>query len=253
MNVVQKPGSKAKMTLSLDYRIIVIVLLLVIVAMLAVWRPWEAATGKDAQSIKVTGEATVTEVPDEFLFSPYYQFENEDKDAALKDMTEKSDEVVAKLKELGVDDSRIKTNSDGNKYGAYPMEGEDTMTYTLSISVKVGARDLAQKVQDYLITTSPSGTVSPYATFSDAKKKEVESKARDAATKEARAKAEQSAKNLGFTLGKVKSVEDDAGFGEVYPLMRDGAATDSVTSSEFALQPGENDLTYRVTVVYYLR
>ncbi len=54
-----------------------------------------------------------------------------------------------------------------------------------------------------MVTTAPTGQVSPRPNFSDAKRKELESKARDEATKDARAKADQSARNLGFKVGKI--------------------------------------------------
>jgi uncharacterized protein YggE len=110
---------------------------------------------------------------------------------------------------------------------------------------------MAQKVQDYLLTTSPSGTISPYSAFSTEKRKELESQARDEATIDAREKAEQSAENLGFKLGKVKSIEDQSGFGGVIPLDTPATMEDSARSS-LSVQPGENEITYTVRVVYYL-
>lgn len=246
-------GSSRKLSLSFDYRIIVILLVAVIVAMLAMWRPWSTAAGASDRTIEVTGTATVSERPDEFVFYPTYEFDNADKAAALEQMTTKSNEVVAGLKKLGVADKNIKTNSDSWSYPTTKIDGETTTTYTLRLTITAGSDELAQKVQDYLVSTVPSGTISPQATFSEAKLKEVESKGRDEASKDARAKAEQSAKNLGFKVASVKSVSDGSGFGGVYPLMERDAMTDSATSSSLSIQPGENELTYTVTVVYYIR
>jgi uncharacterized protein YggE len=114
---------------------------------------------------------------------------------------------------------------------------------------------LTQKVQDYLISTTPTGTISPQATFSQKKQKELQDRARTEASKDARTKAEQSAKNLGFKLKAVKSVNDASGFGGVYPTLSEKSlAVDSVAPpATYAIQPGENDLTYSVTVTYYIR
>jgi len=263
------PKQKNKFSLTLDYRFVIGLLLVIIVVMLAFWRPWEFRPAENARTVSATGTATLTAVPDEFVFTPSYEFEGEDKDAVLKELTAKSGEVVKKLKELGVADSKIKTNADGYDFPIYGYEGEgdgavtqiapvpprDTQpTYTLRLTVTVNDKTLAQKVQDYLLTTSPTGAVSPQVTFSESKRKELESKARDTATKEARAKAEQSAKNLGFSVGPVKSVNDGTGFGDVYPALMEGSARDTgAPSSKLSLQPGENDLTYSVTVVYYIK
>jgi uncharacterized protein YggE len=252
------PSPKNKVSLSLDLRLVIVVLLLVIAGMAAIWRPWVSKTSGD-RTVAVTGEATIKAEPDEYLFYPSYNFKNTSKEAALAEVTAKSNAVVAQLKKLGIEDSKIKTNSSG--YGDYYSISRDpgsaTTTYTLSLTVTVGTRDLAQKVQDYLVTTSPTGAVSPQPTFSDAKRKELETQARDEATKDARAKAEQSAKNLGFKIGKVKQIQDDAGFGNIGPYFSYGSeslqAGGDNDKRQLTIQPGENDLNYAVKVVYFVR
>jgi uncharacterized protein len=242
--------------LAVDLRIICAVLLLIIAGMLLAWQPWSTQALNDSRVITVTGESKITTEPDEFVFYPSYEFKNADKSAALSELTKKSDEITAKLKTLGVPDSKIKTNTDS--YGSVYKNGTESneYAYNLRFTITLPSRSEAQKIQDYLVTTSPVGTVSPQATFSDAKRKEIENKARDEATRDARAKADQSARNLGFKVGKVKSISD-ASFpgGEIRPMM--GIAADSsareAKSTALAVQPGENDLTYSVTVTYYIR
>lgn len=247
--------SKTTFNLSLDYRFVIGVLLAIIVAMLLLWQPWNPRIDANTRTVDVTGTAKLTAAPDEFVYYPTYDFKNADRSAALSDMSKKSDEIVKKLKELGVADNKIKTNSDGYSYPTYPNSDTSTPTYTLRLTVTVNDKDLAQKVQDYLVTTTPSGAVSPQAQFSDSKRKELENQARDQATKEARTKAEQSAKNLGFRLGAVKSVNDGAGFGGgIVPMMgRDSMSMNAAEPSKLTVQPGENDLNYSVTVTYFLR
>jgi uncharacterized protein YggE len=254
----QTPSSpKKQLTLSLDYRIISIALLVVIVAMLALWRPW--TTTKTDRTVQVTGQATVTAVPDEFVFYPTYEVANADRQTALTALAKKSDEVVAGLRAVGVPENKIKTNSDGYD-SPRPLtdDASSTPTYFLRLTVTANSKDQAQKVQDYIVATSPTGAVSPQAQFSESKRRELESKARDEATKDARAKAEQSAKNLDFRVGAVKSVNDGAGFdggiGISYPAAAQGATElKAVDSSNLAVQPGENELRYTVAVTYFVR
>jgi uncharacterized protein len=244
--------SQNKVQFSLDLRVVIAVLALVILGMFAMWRPWEV---KDAdRTIVVTGQSTLKAAPDEFVFTPAYDFKNANKQTALNDLTKKSDELVSKVKALGVQDADIKTNSDGYDYPVYRDNDKSTPVYTLRLTVTVDNKDLAQKVQDYLVTTTPTGSVSPQAAFSDAKRKELESKARDEATKDARSKAEQSAKNLGFGLGAVKNVNDGSGFGGIVPFGRGyDTAASSAELQKLTVQPGENDLSYSVTVTYFVR
>lgn len=245
--------SKTTLNLSLDYRFVIGVLLAVIVAMLLLWQPWTPRIDANARTVEVTGTSKQTAIPDEFLFYPNYEFKNADKTAALSEVSKKSDEIVKKLKELGVADNKIKTNANGNTFPYHMQDDSNVPIYNLQLTITVNDKDLAQKVQDYLVTTAPTGAVTPQPQFSDAKRKELENKARDEATKEARAKAEQSAKNLGFRLGAVKSVNDGAGFGGVVPLIARDNAASSAEPSKLNIQPGENDLNYSVTVSYYLR
>lgn len=254
-----QPSPRNRITLSLDPRLIIALLLLVIIGMLAAWRPWSTTTptGADARTVKVTGEATIKAEPDEFVFYPTYTLKAADRDKALQAMTAKSDDVIAGLKKLGITDKQIKTNADSYDRDYYKPMGPDSTepSYTVQLTITAGSRDLAQKVQDYLSGTQPTGTISPSANFSTAKRKELESKARDEATKDARAKADQSARNLGFEVGKVKTVSDGSGFGDPMPLMGRGSATMDAAMPEkrLAVQPGENELSYSVTVEYFVK
>lgn len=260
---MQPQSSKKSLNIALDLRSIIILLLVVAVGVMAfLWKPWQANIKASDRTVTVTGDATLTSQPDEYVFSPTYDFKSSDKQTALDEMSKKSDEVVAKLKSLGVADSKIKSNSSGYGSGIYyPVYDQDGMTtYSLNLTVTVGDKSLAQKVQDYLVSTSPTGEVSPQANFSDSKTKSLQTQARDAATKDARVKADQSAKNLGFKVAAVKSVNDSARFngGGCGPngLCYGAAATDlsakAAPSPSLNVQPGENKLQYSVTVVYYI-
>jgi len=252
-------SKKVKRTVKIEFNVwwIVAVLVVIIGVMTALWRPWEVRS--DNRTVTVTGTTTVKATPDEYTFSPSWQFKNSDKTAALKEATEKSATVVAELKKLGVADSKITTNLGGWENYYYYDSSLGKHTYTLNISVVVSTRELAQKVQDYLTTTEPTGQVTPSASFSQSKQKKLESDARSAATKEARAKADEMAKNIGFTVGKVKSINDQGSGGGILfssdkavSMMSQGSATTS-SDATISVQPGENQVEYSVEVTYYIR
>ena len=249
--------SKSKMNLNLDLRFISLALLVLVLGMLFMWRPWSTAETATTRTIKVNGEAKVTAEPDEYIFQPTYEFKNANKEVALVALNTKSEEVTKELKKLGVASSKIKANSDGYDYPDFYLDkASGDSTYTLRFTVKTSGKDVTQKVQDYLVSTSPTGQVSPQANFSDSLRKSLESKARDEATRDARKKADQSAQNLGFKVGKVKSIEDNATSGGVMPYMSTlNVGEDSAVSASprLEVQPGENDLTYNVTVIYFIR
>lgn len=262
----QQPGRRH--SISVDSRWIAVLLLVVIAGMLAAWRPWSGSTSSsDDRTIRVSGEATVKSEPDEYVFSPSYQFTNSDRAAALDALAKKNTELLDGLKKLGIADKQIKTNAnDYQSGGVYYMDDSASDSkvrrpepnYTLQLTITIQDKALTQKVQDYLAGTTPSGNVSPYASFSTAKRKQLEDQARDEATKDARKKAEQSADNLGFKLGDVKTVGD--GNLGAYPM----AASDSRSTMEaiapgggaapsLGVHAGENELNYSVSVEYYVR
>lgn len=250
---VQNVPVKSRQSFSIDLRLVVALLLLVIGAMFILWKPW-ASNAADARTIEVRGEATLTARPDEFVFYPSYKFENADKNTALAELTKKSDEIVAKLKELGVPENKIKTTSNGGAaYGPEPSKENDAdTTYSLQLTITVNDDKMTQKVQDYLASTTPIGSISPQANFSDTKRKELEDKARVEALKDGKTKADQSAKELGFKVGKVKAITD--GSFAVFPGSGRGMTDTSGTSIEPSLgvHSGENELPYSVTIVYFI-
>ncbi len=266
-SVSSKPiKSDSKMNVSIDLRIIVAVLLAIIVAMLIIWKPWHHPAPNNARTVTVTGSTTLKATPDEYVFSPSYEFSNADKATAIAAANAKASEITAQLKTLGVSDAQIATNINGYQNSPIAYTGgqanstkEDNM-YRLDMTITMNDKVKTQKVQDYLTTTDPTGSVTPYASFSQTLQKQLESKARGAATTEARSKADQSANNLGFKVGDVKSVDDSSGFGGgIQPIdsgainLDLGAKSATTTRPPLAVQPGQNDLSYSVTVTYYIR
>jgi len=270
------PKHRVHLDFSFDLRIIVALLVFVIVAMFAIWKPWVQAPQVSDRTVSVTGSATISAEPDQYVFSPSYSFADTDRTKALDAANKKANEIVSKLKALGVADKSIKTDVNGLGYayggvatctrGPYYDQGSastcqdpnpsPSTTYSLLVTVTVDKRDVAQKVEDYLVTTSPSGTVTPQITFSDQKRQTLDNQARDKATKDARAKASQMAKNLGFKLGAVKSVDDKTGLNPGPFYSTESGANQKLTTdvaTQVSVQPGENDYAYSLTVVYYVK
>jgi uncharacterized protein YggE len=250
--------NKKRLSIPLDARSTIFILLIIIAAMLFTWKPWNKPPQITDRTVQVTGQSTVQADPDEFVFSPSYDFKNADKQVALNALSSKNSEIVAQLKKLGVNDNQIKTNADGYARGIYfPSSDSGQSTYTLSINITVKSKDLAQKVQDYLVTTSPSGAITPFSSFSKTKQNQLQLQARDAAEIDARDKAVKSAKNLGFKLGAVKSISDTNGFGVIEPLLEKGANSTDIAQpsagSGISVQPGQNDINYQISVTYFIK
>jgi len=258
-------GANSK-KLVVEWRWVALVLATLLLLALLMWRPWEAAASNKSRTVSVTGTSSIMAEPDEYVFYPQYEMKGEDKAAILKEAAEKSTTVVAGLKNIGLKDKNIKTNTAGHEKAIYEIRSNPTdssYSYSLSVTVTVGDRKTADKVQEYLLSTNPTGQVTPAAQFSSAKRRQLEDKARGEATTDARSKAEQMAENLGFRVGKVKSIDDSGGiedYSRGAPLMTvehlaQGSALDvppTPRSAPAIVQPGEDKYEYSVRVVYFI-
>jgi uncharacterized protein len=250
---VPPPANNAALQLNLSWRTITILLLVVIAAMTFLWKPWAKPTA--ARTITVQGQATITATPDQYDFQPV--FENTD----LKTVTATGNEAVAQLKKLGVKDADIKTSiSAAGKAKSqpetliYPRPTVTTSVYSITATVRDKA--LAQKVSDYLATTSATGQVTPSPSFSKATAAKLDLQARSKASDDAKSKADVTAKQLGARVGKVIKISD-SGYG-IYPMGT--AGRDTATSSQPnkategpTIQPGTNEVNYSFTVEFELK
>jgi len=249
---------KQSITVKFNVWIIVAVLALTNLLTVALWQPWNGVRLGD-RKIVITGSTTLEAEADQYTFMPYYQKTGTDRTKINTELSNLSKTIVTKLKALGVSDSAIKTDISSYDYGIYYHDDDNTSSGTLNLTVTLRDKALAQKVQDYLLTTAASGSVSPQISFSLAKQKELEATARAEALKDARTKAEVSAKQLGATLGQVISVGDSFS-GSVTPLpwlydsatkAESGSSSDTVSS--YTIQPGLNEYSFSVEVSYELK
>jgi uncharacterized protein len=193
---------KKNLTISLDFRIVSLVLLVALIGLVIYTKPWQQATSGETRKITISGEATLEAEPDEYVFYPSWEKSTQDEITAL------NDSLLKGLKEVGVEDSSIKNNA--SVYDDYrpmpavePGQPEKSLVRTLSLTITVGNKDLAQKVQDYLLTTSPQGAITPSVQFSTQKQKTLEDEARSAAIADAKKRAETTASGLDAKVGKV--------------------------------------------------
>lgn len=260
MSVLKKIKKPAALVGRLNYRILSIVLLLVIIGMLGVWRPWQT---RGERTIQITGEAVLKAEPDEFLFYPSYEFSDPDANVAKKKMNDTIKQIVDKLKSIGIPENKIQASSNFNDPKTYyAPEGEKPdPSYYVNFNITVSSKDKAQKVSDYLLASGATGSLSPSPNFSTEKRNQLQDQAREAALQDARRRAEQTASGLGTKLGKVKDVSNGQGFdGNPVPLNADfavdgdyGVAEPSSGVVSLGILPGESEVRYTVNVTYFMR
>lgn len=243
-------------TTLVDSRVIILGIFVILVGGLGFWRPWLSTPAK---TIDVTGEGIVKALPDEYVFSPTYQEGGDTSLQATEKVTVKGNEVVAKLKELGVSSDDISTSvSAYQNYNPGSING--TYIGTFVISASVPDQVLAEKVTTYVATTGATNTVTPQASFKEETKTKLELEARQKALDQAKLKAEQTASAMGVRLGKVFRIYDTSGYPQPYPLPYaytegdKGSAVDtsssSPISSDTTLQTGKQEIRFSVSVTY---
>lgn len=207
----------------------------------------------DTRKITVTGESVIKAEPDEFVFNPYFELKGADKDALKAELTEQTSEVVAALKELGVEDKDMKLDASSYDRWYWP-EGEDGVL-NATLRINVSDKELVQKIQNYLLTTEAIGQLTPQATFSEAKKKELDNQAVEQAIDDAKAKAELQAKKFEAKVGKVLEVSQQQN--SIFPISYGSADLSVSGQAEDALSlpvlSGENEYRQTVTVIYELK
>lgn len=252
-----KAPLKEGVTLRFSWLFVSVVLAIIIIVMTIIWKPWQD-TASSTRKISVTGEATIKAEPDEYVLSPYFEFTNVDRSKASAELNAQSTTINAKLKELGVKDEQIKSNTNGyDKYGYYGSP-TDMNTLTLSYTITLNDKDIAQKAQDYLLTLKPKGQLSPLAHFSETKSKELQLKAREKAIDDAKHNAEITAKQFNAKVGKIVTVSDTGLAGGPVTYSTQGmTATDakleSSSISSLPIQVGQDEYKYSISVEYELK
>jgi uncharacterized protein YggE len=233
-----------RIVLTLSWKLLAIILAIALVALSVYTKPWETNTS-NPRTIEITGETTIKRAPDSFVFNPSY--EASDQEA----ITLKTNEVVKALKELGLGDAGIQTQV--SNYENYGINGPDgTFKYSVYMTLAVEDKDLAQKVQDYLVNSGAIGQVTPTSSFRNDTKKALRDEAISLAVEDAKRRAEQTAVNLGVKIVKVIKINEPEDTYDIYPI----SSYDSTIKSEGSSLPinaGESEYPYSVKVVFEIR
>ncbi len=236
--------------ITINLKIVAIALAAIIIAMLALWQPWRDSG--ELRKITVAGHARIKAQPDYFQFSPMYQRDNTNRDQAISELNAHIAVVVEDLKKLGIEERYIElqTSAYDQPYIQPLKRGENAVTSHLT--VKAVNKELAEKAQEYLLTTSPQGTITPAPTFSEEKRKKLEDEARDKAIADAKLQAERTARQVGAKLGKILEIKDTVG-GGIVPYGPEAIALDSATSSTLPILSGEQEISFSVEAIFEIK
>jgi uncharacterized protein len=216
-------------------------------------------------SISVSGVGEAVSVPDIAVFSFTVSVDAKSASDAQGQVTQKMDEILIGLKDLGVEEKDIKTTdySLRPKYTFIQVicsqtfcppskQVPDGYTASHSVSVKVRATGDAGKALALAGENGATG-ISDLSFIIDDPDKIIE-EARAEAINDAKNKAKQLSKELGVRLVRIVSFYDNTGGGPV-PYYAEALSGDMVktTSLTPTLPTGENKVSVNVTIVYEIR
>ncbi|MES2059954.1 MAG: SIMPL domain-containing protein [Patescibacteria group bacterium] len=229
------------------------------------FKMWSTIGSSDQNVITVSGTGETFAVPDIATFT-FSVVENGKTVAEAQDKaTTKNNAAIKYLKDAGIADKDIKTESyNANPQYAYnqimcikyPCPPSQTLTgYEVSQTISVKVRDTS-KAGNILSGVGALGVSNISGlTFTIDNEDALKAEARSKAIADARSKAEALAKDLGVGLGKVASFSENTGAYPVYAMKSEamavgGGARDVAAPS---VPTGENKVTIDVTVTYKIR
>lgn len=219
-------------------------------------------------TISVSGDGEAFAVPDTASFSVTVQEEAKDVKTAQDAATKKSNDIVAYLKEAGIDDKDIQT-TDYNIYPQYdyinavcsggycPPGKQELRGYQVSQTLTVKVRDTEQ-AGELLSGVGSKGAsqVSGLNFELDIEAQHAkEAEARGKAIADARAKAEELARQLGVEIVRIVGFSEGGGYGYYAKaeMAMDTRSSAGMAAPAPAIPTGQNKITSNVQVTYEIR
>ena len=178
---------------------------------------------------------------------------------ATKDSTEKMNEIVKAVKDLGVEEKDIKTTNYylNPVYNWTEQKGQQLIGYEVSQNVTLKVRDLGSIGDIIARTTEKGANQIGGISFTIDDEYELRNEARALAIEKAKAKAEMIAQESGMELGKIKSVLEnsyqpviDYAYSNARKEMISLEADQAAGVAAPSIESGQNEIRVEVTLVY---
>mgnify|MGYP000259092251 CR=1 FL=1 len=225
----------------------------------------EQPHNKNSRSIDFTASASVTAIPDIANFSLTVNEEADTEIAVQQKTTTKVNQAIALLKKSGIKKEDIQTQS-YNTHPKYSFKTEPCLEapcrsgkrllvgYVASqtVAFKVRNIDGSGDILTKLAEIEISEVRGPNLSVENPDK--AQSQAQAEAIKKAKIEAQETAKNLGVTLGKIMSFKDHS---FSHPIgFRSKMSVRSQESASFEspdIEVGEKEFTSKVTITYAIQ
>jgi hypothetical protein len=235
---------------------IAVVAALGLVTLSACATPVASPAAEQPHTISVSGNGISYGKPDIAIAQVGVETRGPDPAQVVGDNTTKMNAVIAALKKLGIEDKDIQT-SNFSVYAQqnYDADGKPTdYTYVADNIVSITVRDLS-KVGDTLGQSVGAGANSINGvTFTVADQTALEGEARDKAMADAKARAEQLAKDAGVTLGAPMSISENSAVTPIpYSLNVRDVAGSAAAQAPVPVSGGQIQVNLQVNVTYTIK
>ncbi|AZG48412.1 SIMPL domain-containing protein [Gordonia insulae] len=210
--------------------------------------------GDNPRTVTVVGSGKVTGTPDTLRADIGVEASGADVSSALNESSAQVAKVTDAVVAAGVERKDVQTqqvNLSPQYSNPAPGSSSQISGYQATNTIRVTIRDIA-KASDVLAAAATAGgdnTRISNVSFAIDDDSELMKQAREAAFDDARSRAEQYASLAGDSLGKVQTItEQTSGQDQPAPLQRDSMAA----AAPVPVEPGEQTLTFSVTVTYAL-
>ncbi|MDO8498388.1 MAG: SIMPL domain-containing protein [bacterium] len=161
-------------------------------------------------------------------------------------------QVSASVKKLGIEAADIQTtNYNINPSYDYQTGRQKINGYQASTNLRIKIKDLEKASHVIDAATEAGANEVSGVTFDVADKTKAENEARQQAVTEAKKKAEEAAKIVGFTLGRIINYSENFGGSlRLIPMLQ---AAGGKESTDTQVEPGSSEINLTVTLSYEIR
>lgn len=215
---------------------------------------WGKIKWQAAETVTVSGEAKQTQKNQIATFTAGVDAVNDSKENAVKDVNTKMEALIKAAKDFGINQNDIKTQSlsyyqNEEMYYDNGVQKSRKGQWRVSNSIEITLREIdkASAMADMLASSGANNVYGPNFQFDDTT--EFENALFEQAIKNAKIKAENIAKSSGRSLGKVISVNEGVGGGNIYPMY----ASKMAEGGGAPIEVGSGTVSKSVTVVFELK
>ncbi len=216
----------------------------------------QTSTQKES-TFDVTGETEISVVPDEAQINLGVQTNNATVTQAQEEINSKINAITEKLKQLGIDKEKIKTQNYSiyPDYNYSPDEIRQIIGYNASVTVRVTVTDFEKLNQIIDESTSLGANQVGGISFgiSDKQEKKLKSEARKDAIQDAKKNAQELAHLSGMKLGRIVNIWESPHYSpDPQPYGRAEMMLDSMggAAEPTRIEPGSTNYTYAVTLSF---